>query len=147
MGGGAIVAGQVAQVLGQVHAVGQRQGLRHGSARRGGISGGDGEGNLLRARRCRFLLALQAVETVGVLTQRDHGRVHRPGSVASLDLAKRQGQYRVGCTAHRQRIGSGLDGALVFLVAQFVLAQADQQHALGGHTGYLAQQQFRTGLA
>eukprot|EP01022_Parablepharisma_sp_SALTPOND_P021765 TRINITY_DN435_c1_g1_i1.p1 TRINITY_DN435_c1_g1~~TRINITY_DN435_c1_g1_i1.p1 ORF type:complete len:1304 (+),score=494.29 TRINITY_DN435_c1_g1_i1:15351-19262(+) len=148
VGRGADVARQVAQVLGQGHAVGQC----HGFGQRG-LGGGtsrhrDQEGDLLDARGHRVLLAFEDVGAVVGVAAGQHHVADGPGQVAALDAIEGQGQGGVIAAQGGQGAYQGAAGGGKALVAEFFLgAQAQQHDAFGGNAGDATQQQGRARLA
>ena len=92
----AIIAGQVAQVLGQIDAVGQRRRFAPRLPARQPQWSPGRQMHLFDADCGCILLALQAVEAIGVVADRQHGGAQNPGRIALLDSIQRQRQHGVG---------------------------------------------------
>jgi hypothetical protein len=147
VGRGADVRRQVAQFLGQVHAVGDGLRLRqHGLDLRGRCR--DGDGQLAHAGGGRILLALlpsvRNSASLAAITMLLHG----PGQVALFHILQRECDNGILRAQRREGFQGCGDGAgKAFLADGFVGAHAHQQHAGGGHAGHAAQQQGGAGLA
>src|SRR5258706_12289009 len=91
-------------------------------------------------------LALHPVEAVSAFDRQDAGLLGLPGDVAGMFGVERQ--YNVGYRGALQPLERAADGAFEGHIAiGFLIAHADQQHALGGDTGETVQQQGAADLA
>ncbi len=149
VGGRADVAGQVAEIARQVHAVGDRQPL----GRRlfaGGQIGALRHRQRELAQRAANLggLAFHLLEAVHGLHRHDHRMLDAPDHLAPLDLLLGQVQDRFIRAGFVQQLDRRTDRGAEFAVAEVaLLAQADEQDAVGQRAAHVVQQQRRAQLA
>ena len=143
------VGRRIAQVLGEIDAVGNRQAAcQPGIAELQFAAPRHRKDHALERAAYFARLAFHVVEAVQRVVGADHGLLDVPGDVAFLDrnFGERDGRF------HRAGVAQGLDGAgdgvaIGLFVEVALLAEAHQQDAVGQDVGHLVQQQGAAGLA
>ncbi len=138
------VAAQVAQVLGQRHAFGDRHAVLRGGFERLVDLAGDEQRDLLHAANLGTLLLARHVVLVGAVGEQARGELHARSERTAGHVAvghADDGIGRVGRGEHpRPADQRGAHGRIAEVLA---LAQADQQHAFGRHARQVLQHQRR----
>ena len=139
---GAVVRRQVAQLAGELDTGGDGLALGQGL----GVVTGDGQ--LGQAGVVGLLLAQGGGVAVRGVIGGDHRLADRPGRVAVLHRHFGQGEQCAAGSTGLQRAHGVADGLQVLRHAETGdFAEADHQHARGGHARQVVQQGGRAGLA